>query len=229
MFGPNGRSGDFDPNSMESLQLTQAITNAHLKLLFAEKRDGLMQIGNAENSYRHRKLNSKNYGIGMQRYASILLVPPVGQTTESRVARLKLEMPTVRRERASGVLRNVYMANIEQNAPKHFDSTSMTDLSRPKYIPTLDIFGEAVDAEGHSIKFLLSPTGLHAYEFQDDISVTAPELQAAGQQYIVDADFTTYEAQAELVTEWFDTAELTNLIATYEPMAFDGTSGAVAS
>lgn len=223
-------AGNFDPSSMESLQLAQAITNVHKKLLFAEKRDAVMHVENVESTYRHRKINLKDLGHGSQRHVAILLVPPADQVAKSRIVRLVLEVPSVAWDDASDVLRSMHATNIRDNAPEQFDETRAADFSQARYIPTRDVFGEATDKEGNTIKFLLSPTGLHAYELGEDIIPTAEHVAKDGHQYVVDTSFSTYEAQAKLVTEWFEsTAELADLVDRYEPIIFDGNIGLSAS
>ncbi|MDB5169955.1 MAG: hypothetical protein JWN82_351 [Candidatus Saccharibacteria bacterium] len=227
--GYPGTAGDSDPSSFESLQLAQAITEAHKKWLFAEKRNAMMQIGEVENSSRPRKLGLKDYGQGLQRHVAVALMPAGQQETETPIARMVLDFPTVQWEAAGDALRAMYLANIKENAPKQFDETSAVDLSRPAYIPTRDVFGEAIKSDGSSIKFLLSPTGLHAYELPEDIIPTAPEVVAAGQLYVVFSDFATYEAQAKLATEWFNTSDLIELIGAAEVTDFDGNTGTSAA
>ncbi len=224
------QGGNFDPNPMESLQLAQAISNVHLKLLLAEKRDIMLQLGQVESSYRHRKLGLKDYGFGPQRHVAVKLIKPreaqPNEADQSSVTQLILDAPTIRRTEANKSLLDIYRHNLEQNSPQLFDGNNIVDLSNPEYIPTRDVFGEAFNAEGQSIKFLLAPTGLHAYELPEDILPASPQLVAAGQQYIVAEGLGTYEAQMELMSQWFEsTGELAELIRAYEPVLFEGTNG----
>lgn len=225
-----GPGGEFDPHSMESLQLSQAISNAHLKLMKAEKRDAMMQIGNVESSYRHRKLSLKDYGLGPQRHVAVLLVPPADQVDQTFINRITIDVPTVPRDEASKTLLDMYKANVERNAPELFDAYNVVDLSNPQYIPTRDIFGEAFNTDGESIKFLLSPTGLHAYEFSEDIIPADPQLIAAGQQYVVTEGLGTYESQIRLMGQWFDsTSTLGSTIRAYDAVLFEGSNGTTGS
>lgn len=226
----HGRRGEFDPHSMESLQLSQAISNAHLKLMKAEKRDAMMQIGNVESSYRHRKLSLKDYGLGPQRHVAVLLVPPADQVNQAFINRIIIDVPTIPRNKASETLLDMYRANVERNAPELFDAYNVVDLSNSLYVPTRDIFGEAFNADGESIKFLLSPTGLHAYELPEDITPADPQLIAAGQQYVVTEGLGTYEAQIRLMGQWFDSSStLGSMIRAYDPVLFEGSNGTAGS
>ena len=220
------RRGNSDPGPMESLQIAQAISNAHLKFLLAEKKDVSQQILDLEGTYRHRKLALKDLGFGPQRHVAIMLVPRADRAEDASVTRLALDVPTIPVREAGKTLIDMYRTNLVKNAPRYFDERNKVDLTDTDYVPTRDIFGEAFNSDGDSIKFLLAPTGLHAYEFIEDIIPAEPQLVAAGQQYVVGEGLGTWEAQMKLMSEWFaDAQSLSELIDSYEPIQFDGTNG----
>ena len=208
--------------SVEGASLAQAVTNAHQKLILANKRDILLSSGDAEGSYRYTIWAEEGASGIDDKQAVLRLIPNRRDMPTAKVKQLYLRIPMKPLPQANAVLVNTYNTNVLKNIA---DEYWHQGIDTPRYVPTNDVFGRAINAAGHSIDFLLTPRGLLAYGTEDDIVMSRPSAQLAGQHYDIEPSLDASIAQSDLETNWFSVEELETMLLSYEP----DTHGASAS
>jgi hypothetical protein len=211
---------EHSPDDFERLHLSQAVADAHKKILLAHKKDIALGDKNAAGSYGHRQ-DFPSYANGsVGRNFAIVLIPNALQASKAEIVRVGLTVPTVATDSADKILATLHQTNLQNNAPEDFDDPA---LISPRRLPTTDVFGEAFKNDGTLLRFLVNPSGLHAYEMNEDIIPAEPFAALDGQHYDVrrDSMFRAIE-QGRMLSEWFDLSGLTEVIEAYEPTTFSG-------
>jgi hypothetical protein len=209
MTSEHNRSADdnFAQEYEREVELYPAIRQAHLKLVQAQKRDRLFELGDVDSSRRFAFLSNDRSVVPVY-HARYTLVPDSRTSVIAGIHKLIVRIPLVEDDITPGL----GMPRKSQDADR----------------PTMDVAVEAFNEQGESIRVLLNAEGLRVFNSASDIETTREEdLIFNGQHLRVLPESEQGIRQSELEREWFDICELEAMFSTYEPAHQDNAGSSI--
>ncbi len=217
-------AAEFENEILQAVYRGEAIAHAHAKLQEARSKDVALRDADAQGTYRHIQSVVKDYNGDQRRHLLMLLVPRRGvDNPESGIVKLQLDIPTQSWEKADDHSRNMYIANASAQQIT-MDALFVKQSTEPVLVPSQTFFATASRSDGSTLRVVIGPESIEAYEFTDDVVALPSSQSIGGQEYEVLDNLNTIEQKNRLQSDWFSAQQLRDYIKDSEPVTFGGYS-----